>query len=169
MPISSWFDLFLEARAETQKYFRSSFGSNENFKIFCIRNHWSFEKKNIWWIIIHFIHKTQWLPLSRYFNFWPKILIFRIHYFLICASEITLCSNLTWNIFFFLGTGLEAMALKSTIDLTCNDYISNFEFDVFTRYVNYISVKLKNWVFTVKVRIFWESHKRACSTWIKVV
>ena len=33
-----------------------------------------------------------------------------------------------------IGTGLEAMALKSTIDLTCNDYISNFEFDVFTRY-----------------------------------
>ncbi|CAH2005579.1 unnamed protein product [Acanthoscelides obtectus] len=28
------------------------------------------------------------------------------------------------------------MALKSTIDLTCNDYISNFEFDVFTRYSN---------------------------------
>lgn len=27
------------------------------------------------------------------------------------------------------------MALKSTIDLTCNDYISNFEFDVFTRQV----------------------------------
>lgn len=27
------------------------------------------------------------------------------------------------------------MALKSTIDLTCNDYISNFEFDVFTRFV----------------------------------
>lgn len=34
-----------------------------------------------------------------------------------------------------ISTGLEAMALKSTIDLTCNDYISNFEFDVFTRYV----------------------------------
>ena len=34
-----------------------------------------------------------------------------------------------------IGTGLEAMALKSTIDLTCNDYISNFEFDVFTRYI----------------------------------
>ena len=32
-----------------------------------------------------------------------------------------------------IGTGLEAMALKSTIDLTCNDFISNFEFDVFTR------------------------------------
>ncbi|KRY01479.1 E3 ubiquitin-protein ligase CBL [Trichinella pseudospiralis] len=30
-------------------------------------------------------------------------------------------------------SGLEALALKTTIDLTCNDYISNFEFDVFTR------------------------------------
>nr|CAH7715047.1 unnamed protein product [Callosobruchus chinensis] len=35
-----------------------------------------------------------------------------------------------------ISSGLEAMALKSTIDLTCNDYISNFEFDVFTRYSN---------------------------------
>jgi E3 ubiquitin-protein ligase CBL len=34
-----------------------------------------------------------------------------------------------------ISSGLEAMALKTTIDLTCNDYISNFEFDVFTRYV----------------------------------
>ncbi|KAF4519507.1 hypothetical protein B566_EDAN010692 [Ephemera danica] len=33
-----------------------------------------------------------------------------------------------------ISSGLEAMALKSTIDLTCNDYISNFEFDVFTRF-----------------------------------
>lgn len=32
-----------------------------------------------------------------------------------------------------ISSGLEAMALKSTIDLTCDDYISNFEFDVFTR------------------------------------
>ena len=32
-----------------------------------------------------------------------------------------------------ISTALEAMALKSTIDLTCNDYISCFEFDVFTR------------------------------------
>lgn len=29
--------------------------------------------------------------------------------------------------------GMEAMALKSTIDLTCNDNISVFEFDIFTR------------------------------------
>ena len=33
-----------------------------------------------------------------------------------------------------ISTPLEAMALKSTIDLTCNDYISCFEFDVFTRW-----------------------------------
>ena len=32
-----------------------------------------------------------------------------------------------------IGSGLEAMALRSTIDLTCNDFISSFEFDVFTR------------------------------------
>ncbi|KHN71085.1 E3 ubiquitin-protein ligase CBL [Toxocara canis] len=32
-----------------------------------------------------------------------------------------------------LNTGLETLALKSTIDLTVNEYISNFEFDVFTR------------------------------------
>ena len=34
-----------------------------------------------------------------------------------------------------IGSPLEAMALKSTIDLTCNDYISIFEFDVFARFV----------------------------------
>ena len=32
-----------------------------------------------------------------------------------------------------LSLGIESIALKSTIDLVCNDYISNFEFDVFTR------------------------------------
>lgn len=37
-----------------------------------------------------------------------------------------------------ISSGLEAMALKTTIDLTCNDYISNFEFDVFTRYVELV-------------------------------
>jgi len=34
-----------------------------------------------------------------------------------------------------MGSPLEVMALKSTIDLTCNDYISIFEFDVFSRSV----------------------------------
>jgi CBL proto-oncogene N-terminus, EF hand-like domain len=38
-----------------------------------------------------------------------------------------------------IGSPLEAMALKSTIDLTCNDYISIFEFDVFTRLVGLYS------------------------------
>ena len=42
--------------------------------------------------------------------------------------------RLTLNEVHHISSGLEAMALKSTIDLTCNDYISNFEFDVFTRY-----------------------------------
>lgn len=44
-----------------------------------------------------------------------------------------------------IGTGLEAMALKSTIDLTCNDFISNFEFDVFTRLFQPWSSLLRNW------------------------
>lgn len=41
-----------------------------------------------------------------------------------------------------ISSGLEAMALKSTVDLTCNDYISNFEFDVFTRYLFIIPYQL---------------------------
>ena len=44
--------------------------------------------------------------------------------------------RLTLNEVHPISSGLEAMALKSTIDLTCNDYISNFEFDVFTRFVS---------------------------------
>uniref|UniRef100_H3AWW7 E3 ubiquitin-protein ligase CBL n=1 Tax=Latimeria chalumnae TaxID=7897 RepID=H3AWW7_LATCH len=41
--------------------------------------------------------------------------------------------------------GLEAMALKSTIDLTCNDHISVFEFDIFTRLFQPWKTLLKNW------------------------
>lgn len=37
------------------------------------------------------------------------------------------------------------MALKTTIDLTCNDYISNFEFDVFTRLFQPWVTLLRNW------------------------
>ncbi|XP_039869471.1 E3 ubiquitin-protein ligase CBL-like [Simochromis diagramma] len=37
------------------------------------------------------------------------------------------------------------MALKSTIDLTCNDYISVFEFDIFTRLFQPWSSLLRNW------------------------
>uniref|UniRef100_A0A915IUB7 E3 ubiquitin-protein ligase CBL n=1 Tax=Romanomermis culicivorax TaxID=13658 RepID=A0A915IUB7_ROMCU len=44
-----------------------------------------------------------------------------------------------------LSSGLEALALKTTIDLTCNDYISNFEFDVFTRLFQPWSSLLRNW------------------------
>ncbi|EDV50682.1 E3 ubiquitin-protein ligase CBL-B-B [Drosophila erecta] len=42
-------------------------------------------------------------------------------------------------------SGLEAMALKTTIDLTCNDFISNFEFDVFTRLFQPWVTLLRNW------------------------
>ncbi|XP_059094915.1 E3 ubiquitin-protein ligase CBL-B-A-like [Tigriopus californicus] len=51
----------------------------------------------------------------------------------------------TLNSVHTIGTGLEAMALKSTIDLTCNDFISNFEFDVFTRLFQPWSSLLRNW------------------------
>ncbi|KAL5275360.1 CBLB family protein [Megaselia abdita] len=44
-----------------------------------------------------------------------------------------------------IHSGLEAMALKTTIDLTCNDYISNFEFDVFTRLFQPWNTLLRNW------------------------
>ncbi|XP_074652425.1 E3 ubiquitin-protein ligase CBL-B-like isoform X2 [Tubulanus polymorphus] len=44
-----------------------------------------------------------------------------------------------------ISSPLEAMALKSTIDLTCNDYISCFEFDVFTRLFQPWSNLLRNW------------------------
>ncbi|BFZ13745.1 hypothetical protein BsWGS_16784 [Bradybaena similaris] len=44
-----------------------------------------------------------------------------------------------------IGSALEAMALKSTIDLTCNDFISVFEFDVFCRLFQPWSNLLRNW------------------------
>ncbi|XP_067826940.1 E3 ubiquitin-protein ligase CBL [Heptranchias perlo] len=44
-----------------------------------------------------------------------------------------------------ITSGLEAMALKSTIDLTCNDFISVFEFDIFTRLFQPWSSLLRNW------------------------
>uniref|UniRef100_A0A8C3XYF8 E3 ubiquitin-protein ligase CBL n=1 Tax=Catharus ustulatus TaxID=91951 RepID=A0A8C3XYF8_CATUS len=46
-----------------------------------------------------------------------------------------------------ISSGLEAMALKSTIDLTCNDYISIFEFDIFTRLFQPWGSILRNWNF----------------------
>ncbi|KAJ8257017.1 hypothetical protein COCON_G00191690, partial [Conger conger] len=46
-----------------------------------------------------------------------------------------------------ITSGLEAMALKSTIDLTCNDYISVFEFDIFTRLFQPWGSILRNWNF----------------------
>ena len=62
--------------------------------------------------------------------------------------------RLTLNEVHPISSGLEAMALKSTIDLTCNDYISNFEFDVFTRFapkrepLSWISTRLVSGYFS---------------------
>ncbi|XP_058241656.1 E3 ubiquitin-protein ligase CBL-C isoform X2 [Hemibagrus wyckioides] len=57
-----------------------------------------------------------------------------------------------WNIFkqhlknvHNFEEGMEAMALKSTIDLTCNDHVSIFEFDIFTRLFQPWSTLLRNW------------------------
>lgn len=44
-----------------------------------------------------------------------------------------------------ISSPLEAMALKSTIDLTCNDFISCFEFDVFSRLFQPWCNLLRNW------------------------
>ncbi|XP_049440191.1 E3 ubiquitin-protein ligase CBL-C isoform X4 [Epinephelus fuscoguttatus] len=41
--------------------------------------------------------------------------------------------------------GMESMALKSTIDLTCNDHISVFEFDIFTRLFQPWRSIIRNW------------------------
>ncbi|VDD86511.1 unnamed protein product [Enterobius vermicularis] len=44
-----------------------------------------------------------------------------------------------------LNAGLQTLALKSTIDLTVNEYISNFEFDVFTRLFQPWNTLIRNW------------------------
>ncbi|XP_029306592.1 E3 ubiquitin-protein ligase CBL-C isoform X4 [Cottoperca gobio] len=41
--------------------------------------------------------------------------------------------------------GMESMALKSTIDLTCNNHISVFEFDIFTRLFQPWRSLIRNW------------------------
>ena len=44
-----------------------------------------------------------------------------------------------------INSNLEAMALKSTIDLTLNDHISVFEFDIFSRLFQPWPTLLHNW------------------------
>ncbi|CAL8247505.1 unnamed protein product [Lota lota] len=41
--------------------------------------------------------------------------------------------------------GMESMALKSTVDLTCNDHVSVFEFDIFTRLFQPWRSLVRNW------------------------
>ncbi|KAF9418022.1 hypothetical protein HW555_005006 [Spodoptera exigua] len=70
----------------------------------------------------------------------------------ITAADIVRNTLVPWKIFreelnnvHPISSGLETMALKTTIDLTCNDFISNFEFDVFTRLFQPWSTLLRNW------------------------
>lgn len=44
-----------------------------------------------------------------------------------------------------IGSPLEAMALKTTIDFTCTDFISCFEFDIFSRLFQPWRCLLRNW------------------------
>uniref|UniRef100_A0A182IV24 E3 ubiquitin-protein ligase CBL n=1 Tax=Anopheles atroparvus TaxID=41427 RepID=A0A182IV24_ANOAO len=69
-----------------------------------------------------------------------------------CTQMEGIGTLVPWKLFRFelsqvhpISSGLEAMALKTTIDLTCNDYISNFEFDVFTRLFQPWNTLLRNW------------------------
>ncbi|XP_034409214.1 E3 ubiquitin-protein ligase CBL-C isoform X2 [Cyclopterus lumpus] len=49
-----------------------------------------------------------------------------------------------WSVHTF-EEGMESMALKSTIDLTCNDHITVFEFDIFTRLFQPWRSLIRNW------------------------
>lgn len=73
---------------------------------------------------------------------------------------LSMCSDrcvVQWNTFkeqlrnvHAFEEGMESMALKSTIDLTCNDHISVFELDVFTR------------LFQVRWKLWTTCRKQAC-------
>lgn len=76
-----------------------------------------------------------WLELrcfnGRYvlYDIWFNYSFFFLHRTIVPWKVFRQCLHEVHQI----SSGLEAMALKSTIDLTCNDYISVFEFDIFTR------------------------------------
>lgn len=80
-------------------------------------------------------------PRKRPHRRWPFSGLFDLlSLFLSHVGLLSYRTIVPWKIFrqclhevHHISSGLEAMALKSTIDLTCNDYISVFEFDIFTR------------------------------------
>lgn len=59
-----------------------------------------------------------------------------------------------------ISSGLEAMALKSTIDLTCNDYISVFEFDIFTRLFQVVNKYTQTHTLHLSVSLHFELMRR---------
>ncbi len=82
---------------------------------------------------------TQIIYFNVYCRFKPYASIF-VQSTLSLSSSLSLRCIVQWKIFkqqmrsvHYFEEGMEAMALKSTVDLTCNDHISIFEFDIFTR------------------------------------
>lgn len=79
--------------------------------------------------------------MSSYVHFFLLLLFYYVYVYI--YQMLSMCSDrciVQWNTFkeqlrniHPFEEGMESMALKSTIDLTCNDHISVFEFDVFTR------------------------------------
>ena len=61
MPLFFWFDLFFEARVEVQKYFRLSFGSDENFDI-CFCDLLTFSSHTFEWQVLTFHHRSFQQP-----------------------------------------------------------------------------------------------------------
>lgn len=92
------------------------------------------------------------MKIIKEFNEKTFILIILINVLFFYLFILTNSTLVPWKLFrqelsvvHTISSGLEAMALKTTIDLTCNDYISNFEFDVFTRLFQPWNTLLRNW------------------------
>uniref|UniRef100_A0A4W4F5U3 E3 ubiquitin-protein ligase CBL n=1 Tax=Electrophorus electricus TaxID=8005 RepID=A0A4W4F5U3_ELEEL len=60
--------------------------------------------------------------------------------------------------------GMEAMALKSTVDLTCNDHISIFEFDIFTRLFQVQVVARTKFIVNILLRLL-----KVCNKYLKIM
>ncbi|KAK3572163.1 hypothetical protein QTP86_022242 [Hemibagrus guttatus] len=86
----------------------------------------------------HFQGDTYNLTKTEAREFWRKIFGQK------CIVKWNIFKQHLKNVHNF-EEGMEAMALKSTIDLTCNDHVSIFEFDIFTRLFQPWSTLLRNW------------------------
>ena len=93
----------------------------------CSDSHWTRWATELWQIQVSF-WRIQFWPFWK-IQLWP---FWQIQFWSFWQIQFWPFWQILHQVH-AISSGLEAMALKSTIDLTCNDYISNFEFDVFTR------------------------------------